>query len=168
MERIQDPNNLIRHKDGFDEQTKLQINSLLEEIDIKQQSSSSQSTASEGKPRYIRFTTDKERKVLSFTGKVDKIEMPAKDFETGLDIPDKYVPRYRFECYDVTTVNPQATEGLPTIWERGTRDARIILYYLSKNVKVLEIVRNGLPGSVTITYLINPPLDQLVRASGCP
>ena len=109
LEKIQGPSNLIGNKDGFDEQTKLQINSLLEENWFKQQSPS-QSTASEGKSRYIRFTSDKERKILSFTGKVDKIEMPAKDFETGLDIPEKYVPRYRFECYDITTVYPQATD----------------------------------------------------------
>jgi uncharacterized coiled-coil protein SlyX len=54
METIQDTSKQIRQKDGFDEQTKLQLKSLLEEIDIKQQSSY-QSTASEGKPRYIRF-----------------------------------------------------------------------------------------------------------------
>jgi len=69
--------------------------------------------------------------------------MSAKDFETGLDIPDKYVPRYRFECYDITTVYPQATDGLLAIWERGPKDARTILYYLSKGISALEIVRNG-------------------------
>jgi hypothetical protein len=46
METIQDTIKQIRQKDGFDEQTKLQLKSLLEEIDIKQQSSY-QSTASE-------------------------------------------------------------------------------------------------------------------------
>ena len=53
--------------------------------------------------KYIKFTSDKERKIFSFTGKVDKIEIPAKDFDTGRDIPDRYVTRYLFECYDITT-----------------------------------------------------------------
>ena len=66
----------------------------------------------------IKFNADKERKVLSFTGKVDTFEIPAKDFETGLDIPDWYVTRYLFECYDITTkVNSQDNDnGLPAIW----------------------------------------------------
>jgi hypothetical protein len=65
-----------------DEQTKLQLKSLLEEIDIRQQSSY-QSRASEGKPQFIRFTSDKERKILSFTGKVDKLEVPLTDLNQG-------------------------------------------------------------------------------------
>lgn len=148
----------IIQNDGFDEQTKLKLKSLLEEIDRKQQSSY-QNTASEGKTRYIKFASDKERKILSFAGNIDKIEIPARDYETGLDIPDKYTTRYLFKCYDITSPNPEDTNDVPAIWERGTRDARIILHYLSKGIKTLEIVRNGQPGSKTTTYLINPPLD---------
>jgi len=148
----------IPQKKGFDDQTKLQIKSLLEEIDRKQQSSY-QNTETD-KSRYIKFGSDKERKILSFTGNVDKEERPAKDYETGLVIPGKYVTKFLFECYDITTTrNPEDVNGFPAIWERGTKDARTILHFLSKGVSVLEIVRNGLPKSMTTTYQISPPLD---------
>jgi hypothetical protein len=149
----------IQQKKGFDEKTKLQLNSLLEEIDRKQQSSY-QNTETEGKPIYIKFGSDKERKILLFTGNVNKKDMPAKDYETGLDIPDRYTTRFLFECYDITTTpNSQETNVAPAIWERGTKDARTILYYLSKDIRILEIVRNGQPYSTATTYLINPKLD---------
>ncbi|HYY40248.1 MAG TPA: hypothetical protein VE692_03280, partial [Nitrososphaera sp.] len=124
--------------------------------------------------KYIDFVSDKERKLLSFTGKFDKQEVPAKDFETGQVIPGKYVTRYLFECYDITTTattttevggqeknSPNSLQSEPSIWNRGTKDARTILYYLSKNKKVLEVIRNGQPRSKTktTTYQINPPLD---------
>ncbi len=102
------------------------------------------------------LVNDKERKLLSFTGKVDKMEVPAKDFETGLDIPGKYVERFSFECYDIT--DPDHPSEL-SIWQRGIRDANTILFYLSKNQTILEATRNGPPGSKTTTYQINPPLD---------
>ena len=71
-------------------------------------------------------------------------------------------------CYDVTSPNPEDTNGAPAIWERGTRDARTILHFLSKGVSVLEVVRNGLPGSMTTTYQISPPLDQRVKTDSLP
>jgi hypothetical protein len=129
------------------------------------------------KTRYITFVSDKEHKLLVFTGKFHKQEVPAKDFETGEVIPGKYVTRYFFECYDITATKPPTTtvattqvgghdnlsheyiEPEPSIWTRGTKDARTILYYLSKNQKILEVVRNGQPGSTSTTYQINPPLD---------
>ena len=149
----------VQQKKGFDEQTKLRLKSLLDEINRKQQLSY-QNTETEGKTRYIKFKSDKERKVLLFTGKVDKKDIQAKDYETGLEILGKYVTRYLFECYDIT--NTQITEvvsGSPEIWERGTKDARTILQFLSKGVNVLEVIRHGLPGSMNTTYQINPPLD---------
>jgi hypothetical protein len=82
--------------------------------------------------------------------------MLAKDFETSQVIPGKYVTRYSFECYDIT--NPDHPSQL-SIWQRGTKDVRIILYYLSKNKTILEVIRNGAPGSKTTTYQINPPLE---------
>jgi hypothetical protein len=150
METIQqDTSNKVIQKQGFDEQTKSHFQSLLEEIDLKQQSSN-QSTASDEKSKYIKFASDKERKVLSFTGKVEKKEVQI-DFE---DTSGKYVTRYLFECYDITTANSEYTNGIPAIWERGTRDARTILNLLSKNFRILEIIRNGQPNSKTTTYLI--------------
>jgi hypothetical protein len=158
MQVIPNKSKEIPQKKGFDDQTKLQIKSLLEEIDRKQQSSY-QNTETD-KSRYIKFGSDKERKILSFTGNVDKEERPAKDYETGLVIPGKYVTKFLFECYDITTTrNPEDVNGFPAIWERGTKDARTILHFLSKGVSVLEIVRNGLPKSMTTTYQISPPLD---------
>ena len=86
---------------------------------------------------------------------MDKTEIPAKDFETGRDIPDRYVMRYLFECYDVTSSpDRQDTNVTPAIWERGVKDARTIVYYLSKGIGALEIVRNGSRDYKTTTYLI--------------
>ena len=109
-----------------------------------------------------RCRPDKERKLLSFTDKFDKQEVTAKDFDTGQVISGKYVTRYLFECYDITTTPTEAgqeNQSEPSIWTRGTKDARTILYYLSKNKTVLEVIRNGQPRSKTTTYQINPPLD---------
>jgi len=35
----------------------------------------------------------------------------------------------------------QTSQPQPSIWERGAADARTILYYLSKDKKVLEVIR---------------------------
>jgi hypothetical protein len=159
MQVIPDNSKEIQQKKGFDEQTKLQAKSLLDEIDRKQQSMY-QNTGTNGKPEYIKFGSDKERKILFFTGVPDKKEEPAKDYETRLEIPVKYVTRYYFDCYDITaTRNPDNISGSPAIWERGTKDARTILHFLSKGVNVLEVIRHGTPGSMSTTYQINPPLD---------
>jgi len=153
METIHNINNEQQKQQGFDEETKQKIQAYLDEIDSKRQqlsSSSSQQT------KYIKFVYDKERKLLSFTGKCDKVEVPAKDFETGLIIPDKYVEKYSLECYDIS--DPDHPSEL-SVWQRGIREARTVLYFLSKSKKILEVTRNGQPGSKTTTYQINPPLD---------
>lgn len=160
MEVIQSTGNKVIQKDGFNEQKKLKIRLALEEI-VRKQQSTYQSPASEGKLNYIKFVSDKENKVLSFTGDFEKEEVLQRDYDTGLDIPDKYTTRYYFECYDITTPNSDTSDA-PWIWERGPRDARTILHYLDKGFKTLEVVRNGQPGSKTTIYLINPPLDQVV------
>jgi hypothetical protein len=84
------------------------------------------------------------------------VEVPAKDFETGLMIPDKYVEKYSLEYYDIT--DPDHPSEI-SIWQRGIREARTVLYFLSKSKTILEVIRNGPPGSKTTTYQINPPLD---------
>src|SRR5919204_5437094 len=112
---------------GFDEQTKQKIQAYLDEIDTKRQQLSQQRTT-----KYITFASDKERKLLSFTGKFDTQEVPAKDFDTGEVIPGKYVTRYLFECYDITTTatttttevggqenSPNSPQSEPSIWNRG-------------------------------------------------
>jgi hypothetical protein len=138
----------------FSQDTRQTIQVLLEEIDRKQQRTSQQITT--GKTRYIKFSYDKEQKRLSFTGRCDKREVPAKDFESGQEIPDKYITRYSFECYDITNADYPSELS---IWERGQRDARAILFWLSKNQNVLDITRHGQPGSMATTYDIYPPMD---------
>jgi len=157
MQIIPDKSKEIQQKNRFDEQTKLQAKSLLDEIDRK---SMYQNTETNGKTEYIKFGSDKERKILFLTGIPDKEEVPAKDYETGLEIPGKYVTRYYFPCYDITAIrNPDNVSGSPAVWERGTKDARTILHFLSKGINVLEVIRHGLPRSMSTTYQINPPLD---------
>jgi hypothetical protein len=122
MQVIPDKSKEIQQKNRFDEQTKLQAKSLLDEIDRK---SMYQNTETKGKTEYIKFGSDKERKVLFFTSIPDKEEEPAKDYETRLEIPGKYVTRYYFPCYDITaTRNPNDISGSPAIWnsEQKTRE----------------------------------------------
>jgi len=148
-----------KQQEGFDEETKLKIQAYLEEINQKQQ----QQNIRYNKTKYIKFASDRERKLLLFTGKFDKKEVPETDFQTSEVIPGKYKTRYSFECYDVTTTTieeeSQTSQPEPSIWERGIADARTILYYLSKDKNILEVTRNGQPGSTSTTYQINPPLD---------
>jgi hypothetical protein len=141
--------------EGFDEETKQKIQAYLEEIDRKQQKIP-------GKTKYIRHVSDKERKLLYFTGKFYKKEVPVTDFQTGEVVPGKYKIRYSFECYDITTSTieeAKANQSEASIWERGVADARTILYYLSKDKNILQVIRNGQPGSTSTTYQINTPLD---------
>src|SRR5918912_621935 len=149
--------NKIQQK-GFDKETKLKIQTCLDEINQKKQ----QQKIPYNKTKYIKFASDRERKLLYFTGKFDKKEVPETDFQTGEVVPGKYKIRYSFECYDITTTTieeSQANQSEPSIWERGTADARTILYYLSKDKNILEVIRNGQPGSTSTTYQINQPLD---------
>jgi hypothetical protein len=57
--------------------------------------------ASECKLRQINFLHDKESKILSFTGKVEKKKVQ-------IDIPGKYITHYLFECYDITPPTPRS------------------------------------------------------------
>jgi hypothetical protein len=147
-----------KQEEGFDEETKQKIQAYLDEIDKKQQQKIPYS-----KTKYIKFASDRERKLLLFTGKFDKKEVPETDFQTGEVITGKYKTRYSFECYDVTTTSKEEFQisqpPQPSIWERGAADARTILYYLSKDKNTLEVIRNGQPGSTSTTYQINPSLD---------
>jgi hypothetical protein len=143
------------NRQGFDKETKQKIQAYIDEIDRKEQKIP-------GKTKYIRFIFDREHKLLYLTGKFEKKEVQVTDFQTGEVIPGKYKTRYSFECHDITTSTieeAQANQPEPSIWERGTADARTILYYLSKDKNILEVIRNGQPGSTSTTYQINPPLD---------
>ena len=69
----------IQQKNRFDEQTTLQLKSLLDEIDRKQQASYQNTEI-----KYIKFGSDRERKALSFTGNGDKRECRQQIFKQGL------------------------------------------------------------------------------------
>jgi hypothetical protein len=127
--------NKVTLKYEFDKQTILQLRSLLEEIDGNQQSSY-QNMASECKLRQINFSHDKESKILSFTGKVEK-----KKVQT--DIPGKYITHYSFECYDITppTSRSEVTNDMLAIWECGKSNARVVLNLISRNITELEIAK---------------------------
>jgi hypothetical protein len=126
--------NKVTLKYVFDEQTLLQLKTLFREIDGDQQSSSYQNMASECKLRQINFSHDKESKILSFTGKVEK-----KKVQT--DTPGKNDTRYLFECYDITPPisRSEVTDDMLAIWECGRSNARAVLNYLSTDITELEI-----------------------------
>ena len=69
--------------------------------------------ASECKLRQIKFSHDKECKILSFTEKVEK-----KKVQT--DTPGKYITRYLFECYDITAT--PTLRSLMTCWRYGNAE----------------------------------------------
>lgn len=58
MRTIPDKSKVIQQKNGFDEQTKLQAKSLIDEIDRMPQSMY-KNTETEGKTKYIKFGSDK-------------------------------------------------------------------------------------------------------------
>jgi hypothetical protein len=156
--QVDDPKNpqtpppLQNDQQVFDEETMNKIQSYLTEIEYKESQRSIKTN------KFIKFTDDKEQKRLSFTGKFDKEEKQATDFETGDVIPDKFVTRYYLECYDITDPNKKSSEL--QFWERGVKDTKTILYYLSKRISVLEVTRNGQRGSKNTTYTIVPYLSQ--------
>ena len=68
-----------------------------------------------------------------------KEEIPAKDYETGLDIARRYATQYLFDFYDITiTRNPDNVSESSATWERGAKDARTTLHLLSKGVSVVK------------------------------
>jgi hypothetical protein len=151
--------NYVGRQYDLDEETRQKILTQLEEIDTRQQKREEQQkreielSSLVAPAKYIKFIHDKERKLLSFTGKFDKVGVKALDLQTYEVIKYKY--KYFFECYDPNDLDPY---GL-LIWPCNTTEAREVLHYLSKNETVLEITRNGRSRSKTTTYQINPPLD---------
>jgi hypothetical protein len=73
METDQKQINKIQ-QEGFDEKTKQKIQAYLDEINRKQQHN-----IPYNKTKYIKFAFDRERKLLLFTGKFDKKEVPETD-----------------------------------------------------------------------------------------
>ena len=110
-------------------------------------------TAERLKGNYINFAQDKDTKTLLFTGKYQKLDVPAKDFATKEIIPNKYVQKWRFEVYYVTDINNPSDVS---IWERSYREAKTVMHFLEQKKAELVVVRNGAKGSNTTTYLIYP------------
>jgi hypothetical protein len=145
--------NKVQQQEPFDSETKRKIQESLQEIYNKQQ----QVTKSSGvrKGSFIKIVYDGEHKRLSLTGQFQKEQVPYKDFITNQVIEGRFSERYFFECYDIT--DPNHPSEIST-WERGPKDAKTILYWLSNDKNVLDVIRHGLPGSKTTTYDIHPPL----------
>ncbi len=138
----------------FDLETKGKIQESLQEIYNKQQQQQATNANSGKRGKFIKFVHDLEQKRLSFTGRFNKEQVPYKDFITNEVIQGRFSERYFFECYDIT--DPNYPSEMST-WERGPKDAKTILYWLSNDKNVLDIIRHGQPGSKTTTYDIHPP-----------
>jgi hypothetical protein len=139
----------------FDLETKGKIQESLQEIYNKQQQQQATNANSSKRGKFIKFVYDLEQKRLRFTGQFNKELVPYKDFITNEIIQGKFSDRYFFECYDITDPNHPSE---PSTWERGPKDAKTILYWLSNDKNVLDVIRHGLPGSKTTTYDIHPPM----------
>ena len=143
----------------FDLETKRKIQESLQEIYNKQQrqqqTANGNGSGNGRKGKFIKFVHDGELKRLSFTGQFQKEQVPYKDFITNQVIEGRFSERYFFECYDITDSNHPSEIST---WERGPKDARDILYWLSNDKNVLDVIRHGLPGSKTTTYDIHPPM----------
>jgi hypothetical protein len=137
----------------FDLDTKQNIRTTLEDIRKKEQE---QGSANNAGGNFVKFTNDKERKRLSFNGKFIKKTEPAIDFTTKAELPGRFVDKFYFECYDITDPNHPTQLS---IWQRGARDAKTLLYWLSVDKNVLDIVRHGAPGNKATTYEIYPPMN---------
>jgi hypothetical protein len=105
------------------------------------------------KGNYISFKEDQETKTLLFTGKYLKVNVPAKDFATKELIPGKFVQKWMFEVYDVTDPNNPSDVS---VWERGYREAKIVMHFMEQKKTELVVVRNGAKNSSSTTYLIYP------------
>jgi hypothetical protein len=147
-------NKVQQKQELFDLETKRKIQDSLQEIYNKQQQQ--QDTNSSKRGKFIKLVYDLEHKRLNFTGRFNKEQVPYKDFITNEVIQGKFSERYSFECYDITDPNHPSEIS---IWERGPKDAKTILYWLSNDKNVLDVIRHGQPGSKTTTYDIHPTID---------
>lgn len=135
-------------KQGLDPSVLQQIAADKAEMDRIEKEKASRLTGN-----YISFKEDKEQKTLLFTGRYQKLNVPLKDYTTKQVIEGKFVPKWRFEVYDITDYeNPSD----PSIWERGWREAKIVLHFMEQKKTELVVVRNGAKDSTNTTYLIYP------------
>ena len=142
-----------KREEPFDSQTKEMIQAELQEIHHNQHQNATSRTAAGGS-KFLKFVDGQKRR-LSFTGHFEKKQVQDKDFTTGELIPNKFSTRYLFSVYDITDPNHPSEQ----LWERGIKEARIVLLMLSKNQQVLDVERHGKAGDKNTTYDIYPPMD---------
>jgi len=147
-------NKVQQKQELFDLEIKRKIQESLQEIYNKQQQAANGNSGSNSrKGRFIKFVHDGELKRLSMTGQFQKERIPYKDFITNQAVEGRFSERYFFECYDITDSNHPSEIST---WERGPKDAKTILYWLSNDKNVLDVIRHSQPGSKTTTYDIHP------------
>src|SRR4051812_34911886 len=129
METTKYQENKVQQQEPFDLESKRKIQDSLQEIYNKQQQQATNANNSK-RGKFIKFTYDLEQKRLSFTGRFNKEQVPYKDFITNEVIQGRFSERYFFECYDIT--DPNHPSEIST-WERGPKDAKTILYWLSND-----------------------------------
>jgi hypothetical protein len=142
-----------RQQEPFEPEIKDRIKAELQELHQNQQQQNSASRTAGGS-KFLKFV-DGQRRRLSFTGQFEKKQVQDKDFTTGELIPNKFSTRYVFSVYDITDPNHPSD----FVWERGIKEARIVLLMLSKNQQVLDVERHGKAGDKNTTYDIYPPMD---------
>lgn len=141
-----------KREEPFDSQTKEMIQAELQELHHSQPQQNATSRTAGSK--FLKFVDGQKRR-LSFTGQFEKKQVQDKDFNTGELIPNKFSTRYLFSVYDITDPNHPSEQ----LWERGIKEARIVLLMLSKNQQVLDVERHGKAGDKNTTYDIYPPMD---------
>jgi hypothetical protein len=142
-----------KREEPFDSDIKDRIQAELQEIHHNQQQNATSRTAAGGS-KFLKFVDGQKRR-LSFTGHFEKKQVQDKDFTTGELIPNKFSTRYLFSVYDITDPNHPIEQS----WERGIKEAKTVLFWLSKNQQVLDVERHGKAGDKNTTYDIYPPMD---------
>jgi hypothetical protein len=150
-----------KEQQQFNLETRNKVAAELEELNNRQQQqqqqeSSSLNTNTSSRNKFIKFV-DGQRRRLAFMD-FEKKQIQNKDFATGELIPDSYSTRYFFSVVDITDPN-NPIQGL--VWERGYKEAKTILAWMSKNYKVLDVERHGKPGDKLTSYYIYPAIDSL-------
>jgi hypothetical protein len=144
-----------KQQQPFDSETKDRIEAELQELHRnQQQQQNATSRTAAGGSKFLKFVDGQKRR-LSFTGQFEKKQVQDKDFTTGELIPNKFSTRYLFSVYDITDPNHPIEQP----WERGIKEAKTVLFWLSKNQQVLDVERHGKAGDKNTTYDIYPPMD---------
>ena len=121
----------------------------LDRTEIEQYKNEARSKLSQ----FITLKNDRETKTFLFES-YEKIQVPAKNFETGEIVEGKMITKYNFRVYDVTDSNNENPE-LYT-WQRGMNEATQVLDYLAEEKAELTIKRNGRPNDQKTFYTIYP------------